>query len=386
MKLVGWLSVLIVLFNAQAFAAPKGKPVVFAGTLSLTGKYEAMGRERVKGLKIWERDVNSEGGLLGRPVVVEIVDDGSDPKRAADAYAGFISKKKVDFLLSPYSSGISAAIVDLVEKSGYPILTTASDDRLWEVPRRYFMGLFSTATRYFIGLIEMLATRKVASVAIVSFPDNFSKTCADGAKTWVQSFGMKVAFSAEVQREGGAAQLEAMGRSIRESGAGAVIVTGYLDDTVLAREAFVKAGLGDVLFAASIGPAMNEFSERLGPLADGAFGESMWEPNDRIVFPRSKKFIDDFRKLHGEPSSYHAAAAYAQGQLFADAVKKTGSLDREKVRDALSAGGFRSVLGLFQVKNGFQIGHRPLVIQWQKGRKEIVWPDETATAQPVFPR
>lgn len=74
------------------------------GTLSLTGKYAELGTMNEKAYRLWERDVNRKGGLLGRQVNVTILDDKSDPVLAKQLYLDLIVKNKVDLVLGPYSS------------------------------------------------------------------------------------------------------------------------------------------------------------------------------------------------------------------------------------------------------------------------------------------
>ena len=103
-------------------------------------------------------------------------------------------------------------------------------------------------------------------------------------------------------------------------------------------------------------------------------------------FLGSRTFLASFRALHGinEPA-YQAAIAYAAGQILEKAVDKAKSLERSKIRQALSKLETYTILGRYKVDStGIQIKHFPLTMQWQKGKKEIVWPEEMQTAKPVF--
>ena len=72
--------------------------------------------------------------------------------------------------------------------------------------------------------------------------------------------------------------------------------------------------------------------------------------------------------------------------MLTEAVKRAGSLDREKIRDAILKLDFNTVFGAFKVdQDGFQIGHKMITFQWQDGKKVIVWPEELAAHPPRFP-
>ena len=72
--------------------------------------------------------------------------------------------------------------------------------------------------------------------------------------------------------------------------------------------------------------------------------------------------------------------------MLIEAVKRAGSLDREKIRDAILKLNFNTVFGAFKVdQDGFQIGHKMVTFQWQDGKKVIVWPEELAAVKARFP-
>jgi branched-chain amino acid transport system substrate-binding protein len=73
--------------------------------------------------------------------------------------------------------------------------------------------------------------------------------------------------------------------------------------------------------------------------------------------------------------------------VYAEAVKKAGGLDSEKVREALLGLKLRTMFGDFQVdKDGAQVAHKAVLLQWQEGKRVVVWPDELANGKPRFPR
>jgi branched-chain amino acid transport system substrate-binding protein len=73
------------------------------------------------------------------------------------------------------------------------------------------------------------------------------------------------------------------------------------------------------------------------------------------------------------------------GQLLVAAVQLTKSLERGPLRDALSLLDTYCVIGRYKVdRTGRQVKRLPLIVQWQGGQKEIVWPEEVSSAEPIF--
>jgi branched-chain amino acid transport system substrate-binding protein len=72
--------------------------------------------------------------------------------------------------------------------------------------------------------------------------------------------------------------------------------------------------------------------------------------------------------------------------VLTEAVRRAGSLDGERIRDAILKLEFNTVFGAFKVNaDGFQVAHKLVLFQWQDGKKVIVWPDELAPGRPRFP-
>ena len=104
-------------------------------------------------------------------------------------------------------------------------------------------------------------------------------------------------------------------------------------------------------------------------------------------YPGAREFVEAYRKeFPGADSSYHAAAGYGGGEILVEAIRRVGSLDRDKLRDAILRIDRSTVFGRFKVDpTGVQIGHKMLTMQWQDGKKVIVWPEELAPDKLRFP-
>ena len=104
-------------------------------------------------------------------------------------------------------------------------------------------------------------------------------------------------------------------------------------------------------------------------------------------YPGAREFVDSYRKeFPGADLSYHSAAGYAGVPDPVEAIKRAGSLDGEKIREAILKMDLNTVFGGFKVDaDGVQIAHKMVTFQWQDGKKVIVWPDELAPGKPRFP-
>lgn len=148
--------------------------------------------------------------------------------------------------------------------------------------------------------------------------------------------------------------------------------------------ALKKIGWRPRAFYASVGPALPSYSKKLGRNADYTFSSSQWEYSEK--FPGSDIFYKMFDRTYRIKPSYHAAAAFATGEILEAAVKKAQSLNREKIRYALATMETMTIMGRFgdDRKTVKQSKQFPLIIQNQKGKNKIVWPEHLRTSKPAF--
>ena len=101
-------------------------------------------------------------------------------------------------------------------------------------------------------------------------------------------------------------------------------------------------------------------------------------------YPGAREFVESSTKEF--PGNTVSPNAYGACQILVEAIRRVGSLDRTKLRDAISKMDHNTVFGRFRVDgDGVQRGHQMLLVQWQDGKRVIVWPEELAAVKARFP-
>ena len=376
-----YIALLIILFPTFSLSA-SNETVRIGVTLSLTGKFSVMGNDQKNGYKLWQNHINSRGGLLGRKVEVLVYDDKSDPETAKAIYEQMIINEKVDFLFGPYSSPITEAVLPLAEQHNHPLLIAgASADSLWEKKYRTAIGVATPSSRFSQGFLELLVRNKINKIAIVHADDSFSVSLAKGVISWSGKLGLEVIMSESFKKD--TRDLIHLAKKVRDSGAEALVVGGHLNEAVDMRKALKLIGYYPKAYYAVVGADLNEYIQILGNDANYTFSISIYEPN--LNFPGIKKFHSDYIKTYKKMPSFYAARAYSAGQVLEESVKRSNSFDRKKVLNTFFKMDMITILGRYGIdRTGKQIRHHVSIIQWQKGKKEIVWPEKLATAKPIF--
>lgn len=353
-------------------------------SVGLTGKYAKMGDMQKKAYLLWEESINRRGGLLNKNIKMIIEDDKSDKEVAKDIYSRFVIKDKLDLVVGPYSSGITGAIMPIAEKNGYPVIAAgAASDTLWQNGYKYIFGIFIPASRYAVGFLEMVAMKGIKDIAIVYAEDSFSLSIANGTKKWGTKFGLNILLFEGFKK--GTHDLTALASKVKSANAAALVVCGHFDESVDMMESFKKIKWRPNNYFATVGPAIPAFYQKLEKDAELVFSSSQWEAEVKYRPDDQKIFLEPFRKKYNVKPSYHAAIAFAACQILETAIRKTHSLDRQKIRDVLATMDTMSVIGRYGVdNNGMQIKHFPINVQWQNGVKKIVWPEEVAKAAPII--
>ena len=113
-------------------------------------------------------------------------------------------------------------------------------------------------------------------------------------------------------------------------------------------------------------------------------GDYLWEPV--ATTPESRAFIAKWKAAYSDEPDVQSAFGWVGGQLLEAAVRSAGSLDSEKLREAFLRLETKTLLpGVFKLdaETGKQIGQTLGIVQWQKGKREIVAPRELATASVI---
>ncbi len=375
--------IIILLLTTPLSAAPK-KPIIIGATVSLEGKYTETSDMIQKGYKLWVNQTNKKGGLLGRPVKLILYNDKSQKSLVGPLYEKLIVTDKVDLVLSPYGTPLTMIASEVTEKHQLNMLAcAAAGEKIWERGFRYIFGIYALADRYFIGLLDLLARNGYHSIGIIHENNTFNISIANGVRKWADRFNLKIDYDSGFDDTG--TELDEISDRIMQQKIDGLIFSGYPPACYKFIDLLKDKKYQPVSLAFTIVPIHPDFYKKTGPFAEGIFAPSQWEPDERIPFPGAKQFIADFKSFTGDMPSYHATSAYSSCQILEKAIRHIGEIDHKKIRDYISSFDTVTIMGRFKVDHtGRQIGHNPILIQWQNGKKEIVYPGKMETSKPLF--
>ena len=378
---------LTVLVVASVIGVPSfaQQPIRIGASLSLTGKqYSLQGGYGREGYLLCEKHVNARGGVLGRPIEFVIYDDGSDEKVAVRLYEKLITEDKVDAVLGPYGSAITDAVADVNEKHRkLMIAPMAATTSIWEKGRRYLIMMLSPVESLPEGLLDLAARNGLKTVAVIKLDGLVANATAKGASELAKKKNLDVVFFETYPN--GTTDFSGLLNKVKAAKPDVLMAASVrLEELVAITRQMKDVGLNVRMLSSVPYGLLPDYEKQLGKDAEFVYSGSFWEPS--LPYPGNQQFVAAYEKEFKRAPAVQSAGAYAACQLFAETVRRTGSLDSDKLREALLALKTKTVLGDFAVdERGFQIAHKAITIQWQDGKQVVVWPDELASGKLRFP-
>ena len=358
-------------------------PIRVGASLSLTGTYAKLGKNQHEGYQLCIKDVNARGGLLGRKAELVMYDDQSLPATAVRLYEKLITEDKVDAVMGPYSSPVSEAAANVTEKyKKVMVAPLAATTSIFKKGRKYIFMVISPAESYLEGLIDTAAKRGLKTVAVINEDTLFSKAAAAGAVELAKKKGMQVVYQEAYPK--GNTDFSALLTKVKAANPDVIAAGTYFDDAVALTRQMKELNVNPKMYGVTVGGDLPEFYDVLKQNAEFIYGATQWEHT--LPYPGNQEFFDAYKKEFNHEPSYHSAAGYAGCIIYAEAVKRAGSLDADKVREQLLKLEMKTMFGEYKVDaDGYQTAHKMVTFQWQGEKKVTVWPDDLAQAKPRFP-
>ena len=362
--------------------------------LAATGADAREGALAKQGYDLWADTVNAHGGIKvgGKTYEVQIIyyDDQSKPQASAELTDKLISQDHVSFLLGPYGSPATFADAAIAERYKIPMVDAEGAARkIFAQGYKYVFGIISPADDYAAAMLKAAETLapKPETVAILSADDLFSLEVAGGARDWADHHGLKVVYSQKYPV--GTTDLSAALTSIKALHPDILIGSGHLQESLLIMKQAQTLDLNAKFYGFTVGPTTPDFVKSLGPAAEDVFASSQWTPDVKYhgpLFGSARDYAQAFEKKYGFVPDYHAASSSAGGLVLQLAIEKAGSVDPQKVRDALASLDATTFLGPVRFNaEGLNTAKPMVTVQIQHGRVVTVWPPDIATAKAIYP-
>ncbi|GAB4363358.1 MAG: amino acid ABC transporter substrate-binding protein [Deltaproteobacteria bacterium] len=397
----------VVLGSAQAVQAEDPGKILLGHTAALSGKFAKAGEQAVGGIQAIVNWINqSRGGVAvgGKklPIEYKYYDCESKKEAVTSLLERLITSDKVNFLVAPYSSGLTLAGAPVAEKYGMVYLDHGgASDKIFKQGFHYVVQTIGPGSRYHVGTLDMIKKIDPSAkrLALAYEDSEFARSVLEGAEEHAKKLGFEIVFNRTYPAK--VTDLTPLLSDLKASNPDIVIGGGHFADGQLFAQQMADLGINPKALSLIAAVTLPAFEKALKERAEGAMGPSHWEygvtfskekagkAGQTWIGPGQDEFVSLFKKAVGKDVSpdYHAAEAGASVLALVLGIEKANSLDPDKVRAALGELTFTSFYGEWDIDDtGKQVGHSMVDAQWQGGTLKIVWPEDAATAKPVYPR
>lgn len=389
-------------------AAMAADKIVIGHPACLSGKYAKAGEQAIGGIKACVDWVNQDyGGVLiqGRriPLEYKYYDCESKKESVTSLIERLITVDKVNVVFSAYSSGLTLAGAPVAENYGMLYMDHGgASDRIFQQGFEYIVQTIGPGSKYHVGTLNMFNhfSPQAKRVALAYEDSEFARMTMEGAEKHARELGYTIVFKRTYPK--GVTDLTPLLSDMKIQKPDIVLGGGHYEDGQLFCRQMSDLDInvqGLSLVASATLPA---YYEALGGhIAEGVMGPSHWEygvtysPESAReagldwIGPTQHEFVALFKKALGEDviPDYHAAEAAAQVLAYVKAAENGNSIDPAAVRAALGKLKFMSFYGGWEIDDtGMQIGHSMVDMQWQNGKRVIVWPLGAATGEAILPK
>jgi branched-chain amino acid transport system substrate-binding protein len=356
----------------------------------LTGRYAALGAQVRTGYEIGVEQTNAAGGVTvgGRkmPIELTMLDDESDPTKTV-ARLETLATQGVVAYLGGAGSDLHAAAASIGDKNKIPYLGIAfALNSIHKQGLRYLFSPFpkspDLAKETFVLLDGSIpAAQRPTKVALLLERTDWGKEMGSAWESFAKQNGYQVVASGEYAP--GAKDFSELILKAKSAGAEAVFALPSPPDgmTIVKQMKELDFNPKAVVFIRAADPPV--WSQNLGKDGDYFLLSPGWHFAAR--YPKVTEVNDAHQKRLNRPADPLVGPAYACVQILAEAITRAGSLDREKIRAAIAATNMTTVVGPVRFRPDGTGEVKVFFQQWLKGKQELIWPKDFATAQFGYP-
>ena len=399
----------VALGAALAAPAPAAEPIKIGTGMALTGGLAASGKAAILAMKIWEDEINAEGGLLGRPVKLIYYDDQSNPATVPGIFTKLLDVDKVDLLCGDYGTNLLAPAMPVVIQHNMTFFALFGLDvnREFHYPRYFAMqpaGGPDPSSAFSKGFFEIVAAQnpKPKTLAIIAADAEFPHNAADGARKNAKDAGLQVVYDKTYPPN--TTDYTPIVRAVDATNPDVVFSASYPPDAVGIVRAANEIGIKAKVFGGGlVGLQYAAIKQQLGPQLNGIVNYDFWEPARTLQFHGVLDFLKKYQARAAsegvDPLGYYLPPfAYANLQVLQQAVEATKSLDQAKLAEWLHKNTLHTVIGDIEFNdNGEWKEARVLQVQFHdvKGndldqwktdeRQSVLWPAKYETGKAIYP-
>jgi branched-chain amino acid transport system substrate-binding protein len=385
--------------TAEVMAQPK--EIVLGAALPLTGGQSREGGYFKRGYELAVKELNDVGGVMVKeygkklPIKLIIYDDKSDNTTSVQLYEKLVTEDKVNALLGGYGTPLITAHTVVAEKYRIPYVNGGgATGAIYERKMKYIFGLLASIEKLASTMMDWIAgqqdagnLKKPVKIALMGENSSHGKEFRQGvlARSKAQPDRFQVVMDEPFELN--LKDADPLLQKVKASNADIYLADARLSDYTTIHRRYTELGLYHQVV--SYGPRGSEKAARdaLGTASDYIISCNWWHKD--LPTKAAKVFAQKWEKAFNEPAEWFPALAYETTLVMVKAIEDAGSLDKEKLRNALVKMDMKDSLVVGEritFKPNGQIDNDYVMMQNMPGGKAaLIYPKDIATAKAIAP-
>ncbi|PKN27606.1 MAG: hypothetical protein CVU64_15595 [Deltaproteobacteria bacterium HGW-Deltaproteobacteria-21] len=372
----------LALINPLAMAAEPAT-VKVGSVIALTGRMAAGGKDVNAGYELAVKHINEAGGIMVKqygkklPLELVVVDDESDPVKTATRLDKLNSVDKVVAYLGGFSSDLNVVGMAAAEKNNVPwIGVTIAVEAPFNAGYKRVFAPFSMSrdqVKAFFDLLDSIpADQRPRKIGHLELNADWGIECAKHLREMAKERGYTVVVDQKYAPP--STDFSSSILALKSAGAEALFSVPTPPQSIVMVKQMKELGYAPKVTCLIRGPDLTTYWEAMGKDANGIISDGNWD--ESMSYPGNKRLVDEYKAKNPSAKSIGlpVGPAYAAVQILADSIERAGSLDREKIIQAVSKTDMMTVRGPIKFRpNGTAIIDYGLR-QWQNGVNTLIWP------------
>lgn len=375
--------------------------IELGAAVSATGIYAANGKNTKSGYEFAVKKINDAGGVtIGGKCYhfkVKYYDDKSTPARAAQLVERLIDQDKIQYVLGPYGSPLTKAILPVIEKYKTPLVQGEAASRsLFTQGYKYQFGIVATSEKYLTPLVDMAAeiAKKAGKdpskvkIAMIYQDDAFSLDVRQGVVDAMKKYKMTPTVDDRMPKD--LNDITSFMTKVKALKPDVLIVSGHEKGAATAARQMAEMQIQVPLVGLTHCESA-KITLDFPKSSEDFVCPTQWDETMKAgdpLFGTAANYNTQIKAADGyKIVPYQTAQASAAVYVWADAFKRANSLDKEKLREALTKTDMETFYGHVKfAADGSNPGKEIILRQIQHGKYNVVWPAKVAAAKLNYPR
>lgn len=336
----------------------------------LTGSVAYNGQAFVDGANLALKEINGNGGVLGKQIELIVEDGQCKPANSVNATEKLVQKNQVPVIVGAFCSSATAAVMPVARKYRIPLVTGVSSKAdLTERGNPYFYRAAETDALMAEAFARILAQDlKLKTVAYVGVNDDWGRGSVEEFSHDLSKLGVESVLTEYFDH--GTTDFYTIAAKLRAADPDGVFVAAETQDGSIFIKQMHELGLETKIFGVGSW-ATADFINLTGEASEGIYAAVPYVSTTDS--PRNNAFVEKYKAAYGVMPGKYGAAGYNAINITAAAIERAGSVEPEAIRKALADTHYEAPNGVYQfTEKGQGYGFDAVLVQIRDGVPVVV--------------